>query len=85
MQGVPEHVFLRCFAVDVYIAIFFPDATQASGGAAIYISKDLKVTDRAGVTLDADDVESYWIEINTNNKRHNIIIGCIYRHPCAKK
>ena len=62
---------------------FHTDSETAAGGAALYISKNLKAIPRADIKFTMLLVESCWAEIIVNNNKPNIIIGCIYRHPSA--
>ena len=62
---------------------FHTDSETAAGGAALYISNNLKAIPRADIKFTMPLVESCWAEIITNNNKPNIIIGCIYRHPSA--
>ena len=62
---------------------FHTDSETAAGGAALYISNNLKAIPRADIKFTMPLVESCWAEIIVNNDKPNIIIGCIYRHPSA--
>lgn len=62
---------------------FHTDSETAAGGAALYISNNLKAIPRADIKFTMPLVESCWAEIIANNNKPNIIIGCIYRHPSA--
>ena len=62
---------------------FHTDSETAAGGAALYISKNLKAIPRADIKFTMPLVESCWAEIIANDNKPNIIIGCIYRHPSA--
>ena len=57
--------------------------TKASkGGALLYISKNVNYKPRKDLTIIKDkELESIFIEIVIPQKK-NIIVGCIYRHPC---
>ena len=57
--------------------------TDAScGGAPLYINKNINYKLRKDLKIHkSKEVESIFIEI-INKKERNIIIGCIYRHPC---
>ena len=62
---------------------FHTDSETAAGGAALYISNNLKAIPRADIKFTMPLVESCWAEIIANINKPNIIIGCIYRHPSA--
>ena len=53
------------------------------GGALLYIKERMtyKVQNELKITKSAE-LESIFIEIQNNHKRKNVIVGCIYRHPC---
>lgn len=52
-----------------------------AGGAALYVSKNLKVIHRPDIKFDMPQVESCWVELQTSS--NPIIVGCVYRHPHA--
>ena len=52
-----------------------------AGGAALYVSNNLNAIHRPDIKFDMQQVESCWIELETNS--NPIIIGCVYRHPHA--
>ena len=62
---------------------FHTDSPTPAGGAAIYINKVLKAIPRPDLKIELPLVESCWVEIDPNNNRKHIMIGCIYRHPPA--
>ena len=62
---------------------FHTDSETAAGGAALYISNNLKAIPRADIKFTMPLVETCWAEIIANSNKPNIIIGCIYRHPSA--
>ena len=53
---------------------------SASRGVVIYVNSSLDHSKIDELSKTEDDFESLWIEIK-NNKKKNIICGCIYRHP----
>ena len=53
---------------------------SASGGVVIYVNSRLDHSKIDELSKKEDDFESLWIEIK-NNKKKNIICGCIYKHP----
>ena len=59
---------------------FHVDSLTSAGGAALYVSEELKCISKPDLQIDIDQVESCWVEIETE-KGKNIIIGSIYRHP----
>ena len=59
------------------------DSPTPAGGAAIYVNKALKAIPRPDLKIDLPLVESCWVEIDPNNNRKHIMIGCIYKHPTA--
>ena len=63
--------------------VFHTDSPTPAGGAAIYVNKDLKAIPRPDLKIDLPLVESCWVEIDPNNNRKHIMIGCIYKHPPA--
>ena len=63
--------------------LFHTDSITDAGGAAIYVSKDLKYIPRKDIKFRTQLVESSWIEIDPSNGKPHIIIGCVYRHPNA--
>ena len=62
---------------------FHTDSPTPAGGAAIYVNKALKAIPRPDLKIDLPLVESCWVEIDPNNNRKHIMIGCIYKHPTA--
>ena len=62
---------------------FHTDSETVAGGAALYISNNLKIIPRADIKFTMPLVESCWTEIITSNNKPNVVIGCIYRHPSA--
>ena len=58
--------------------------TDAScGGALLYIKEGItyKVQNELKITK-SKDLESIFIGIQNNHERKNVIVGCIYWHPC---
>ena len=53
---------------------------SASGGVVMYVNSNLDHSKIDELSKTEDDFESLRIEIK-NNKKKNIICGCIYRHP----
>jgi hypothetical protein len=54
------------------------------GGAMLYISNKLSFKPRddlSSLLYRSKELESVFIELNQKNKQ-NIVIGCVYRHPC---
>ena len=62
---------------------FHIDSPTRAGGAAIYVNKVLKAIPRPDLKIDLPLVESCWVEIDPNNNRKHIMIGCMYKHPPA--
>ena len=62
---------------------FHTDSPTRAGGAAIYVNKVLKAIPRSDLKIDLPLVESCWVEIDPNNNRKHIMIGCMYKHPPA--
>ena len=57
---------------------------SSAGGALLYISNKLSYKIRNDLKIyQKKQLESIFIEI-INKKTKNIIIGCIYRHPCMQ-
>ena len=55
---------------------------SANGGALLYIKDTLYYKLRPGLKVEKEkELESIFIEILQKTSK-NIIIGCIYRHPC---
>ena len=69
----------------IYLSIYFfhTDSPTRAGGAALYVNKVLKAIPRPDLKIDLPLVESCWVEIDPNNNRKHIMIGCIYKHPPA--
>ena len=63
--------------------VFHTDSPTRAGGAAIYVNKVLKAIPRPVLKIDLPLVESCWVEIDPNNNRKHIMIGCTYKHPPA--
>ena len=53
---------------------------SASGGVVIYVNDELNHSRLEEFSVTENDFESLWVEIS-NQKKINIICGCIYRHP----
>ena len=53
---------------------------SGKGGTAIFISNNVEAMERCDLKISDLEFESTWVEIK-NDKRKNIIIGWIYRHP----
>ena len=62
---------------------FHTDSPTPAGGAAIYVNKALKAIPRPDLKIDLPLVKSCWVEIDPNNNRKHIMIGCIYKHLTA--
>ena len=60
---------------------FHKDSSTNAGGAALYVSNNLKTSSRPHIKFDMTSVESCWCQIDTSNNKKPIIVGCIYRHP----
>ena len=59
-------------------------AAGANGGALLYIKWDLIYKLRNDLKIfKTKELESIFIEI-INPKHKNVIVGCIYHHPCMK-
>ena len=55
---------------------------SANGGALLYIKNAINYKLRPDLNIDKDkELKSIFIEIITKNSK-NIIVHCIYRHPC---
>ena len=55
---------------------------STNGGALLYIKNGINYKLRPDLNINKDkELESIFIEIITKNSK-NIIVGCIYRHPC---
>ena len=63
--------------------VFHTDSPTRAGGALIYVNKVLKAIPRPDLKIDLPLVESCWVEIDPNNNRKHIMIGCICKHPPA--
>ena len=57
---------------------FHTDSPTNVGGAALYIANNLKAVPRPDVKFDVALVESCWAEIDADEGKKKIIIGCIY-------
>ena len=55
---------------------------SAKGGATIFVKNTHSITEREDLNIQTKEYESIWVEIN--NKKKNIVIGCVYRHPHYK-
>lgn len=51
------------------------------GGAGVYISERLNFIRRLDLEFNIDDCETCFLEIITDRKQKNLIIGTVYRHP----
>ena len=65
-----------------YTAYFEPLADSNSGGVAVFVKSDFKVTNRNNLKLTSDTVkvEDLWYEITTSTNE-TFLVGVIYRHP----
>ena len=75
--------FLRTSNIDLQGYSFEQTTTESScGGTLLYINNNINYICRKDLQIyKKKELESTFIEItNPNNK--NIIVGCIYRHPC---
>ena len=55
---------------------------SSTGGTGIYVKNSLSYTPRPDLQIYKPfELESNFVEI-INPKRSNIIVGCVYRHPC---
>ena len=55
---------------------------SSKGGALLYLHESLKYNSRNDLNiLKNKELESVFVEISNKNK-NNLIVGCIYRHPC---
>ena len=52
---------------------------STKGGATIFVKDTHNIIERDDLNTLTNEYESIWIEIK--NKKKNIVIGCIYRHP----
>ena len=52
---------------------------SSKGGATIFAKDTLNIVERDDLNTLTKEFESIWIEIK--NKKKNIVVGCIYRHP----
>ena len=52
----------------------------SKGGVAIYSKTDINTVDRNDLNIVDKSFEAVWIEVK-NEKRKNIVCGCLYRHP----
>ena len=61
---------------------------RRGGGVSLYIHNSLqyKVRNDFKIGNDQESIDSVFVEIdkNTTNNKHNLIFGCIYRHPWVK-
>ena len=53
--------------------------TKKCGGACIFIRKNIKYQVRYDLSVQSDDVEDMWLEVEANDQK--IVIGSVYRHP----
>ena len=54
-----------------------------AGGALLYIKEGITYKVRNDLAIiKSTELESIFIEIQNSRKRKNVIVGCIYRHPC---
>ena len=61
---------------------FHTPTESSSGGTLLYVSKTLNSKIRKNLQIyKSKELESTFIEI-VNKKKKNILVGCIYRHPC---
>ena len=70
--------------IDIEKYVIEHTTTDAScGGALLYIKEGItyKVRNELKITK-SKELESVFIEIQNNHKRKNVIVGCIYWHPC---
>ena len=58
--------------------LFCNNSDTAAGGSAIFVNKQLRASEIPELKLNAEDV---WIKISSNEHKHSLIIGSIYRHP----
>ena len=66
-----------------YVSESCPTESTA-GGALLYISNKLNYKPRNNLKIyQKNQLESIFIEI-INKKAKNVIVGCIYRHPCMQ-
>ena len=65
---------------DGYEAFSTGTLTQ-KGGATIFVKKFHDYFERDDLMIQTKEYETVWIEITTDKKNRNIVIGCIYRHP----
>lgn len=59
---------------------FYIDLFIFVGGVVIYVNKVFKVILRFDLKIDLLLVEFCWVEIDFNNNRKYIMIGCIYKY-----
>ena len=61
----------------------FTSTESSKGGTLIYLDQNVKYKIREDLKLyKSKKIESIFIEIIENNQK-NVIVGCIYKHPCA--
>ena len=53
--------------------------TKKCGGACIFIRKNIKYQVRKDLSVESDDVEDIWLEVEANDQK--VVIGSVYRHP----
>ena len=59
------------------------DTESANGGSLLYISKNLNYIRLSDLALyKAKELESVFVEIDLPKRKRNLVVGCIYRHPC---
>ena len=63
-----------------FTAISTGTETQ-KGGATIFVKECHDFVERDDLMIQTKEFETVWIEIKTDRKDRNIVIGCIYRHP----
>ena len=61
--------------------LFCNNSDTAAGGSAIFVNKQLRASEIPELKLNAVDTEDVWIKISSNELKHFLIIGSIYRHP----
>ena len=59
------------------------DTESANGGSLLYIHKNLNYISRSDLALyKVKELESVFVEINLPKRKRNLVVGCIYHHPC---
>ena len=61
--------------IDIQKYVIEHTKTDASCGGGYKVRNELRITK-------SKELESVFIEIQNNHKRKNVIVGCIYQHPC---